>query len=155
MHLDFEHPSSSALSPGTFAGKYLYSASFDSDYDRVVALAKKARKDQTRIHRLIDDDGTHYGFIALSIALSENKPCIVIDYLFVSQQYRGIRYRELENQTIANILIAYAYQLATEANKNYPVRFIALVPANDKLEAYYAALAFSKLDATDFMYLKL
>jgi uncharacterized membrane protein YfhO len=153
--LHFEHPSKSALSPGTFAKKYRYNTSFDSDNDRVVAVAKRAGNDLSRIHRLVDDQNTHYGFVALSIAVSDKKLCLVIDYLFVSQQYRGIRYPELDNKTIAGLLIGYAYQIATEADKNYPVRYMALVPANDKLETYYAALGFCKLDSTDFMYLKL
>jgi hypothetical protein len=153
--LSLEQPDWSALSPGTFTGKYFYDPSFDSDYDRVVAITKGARNDQARIHRLIDDQGSHYGFIALSIAVSENKPCLVINYLFVSQQYRSIRYPELKNKKIADILIGYAYQIATDASINFPVRYLALVPANDKLETYYSALEFFKLDSTNFMYLKL
>lgn len=155
MILQFEHPSKAALSPGTFAKKYRYNASFDSDYDRVVEIAKEAKNNQTRIHRLIDDQGAHYGFIALSIDVSDEKPCLVIDYLFVSQQYRGISYQELGNKTIAGLLIGYACEIATEADKNYPIRFIALVPANEKLTNYYNNLEFLKLDSTDFMYLKL
>lgn len=155
MVLSLEQPSWSALSPGAFTGKYFYDSSFDGDYNRVIASAKSARNDQTRIHRLIDDQGSQYGFIAISIAVSENKPCLVINYLFVSQQYRSIRYPELENKKIADILIGYAYQIATEANINFPVRYLALVPANDKLETYYSTLEFCKLDSTNFMYLKL
>ncbi len=116
MVLSLEQPAWSALSPGAFTGKYFYDSSFDGDYNRVVASAKSARNDQTSIHRLIDDQGSQYGFIAISIAVSENKPCLVINYLFVSQQYRSIRYPELKNKKIADILIGYAYQIATEAN---------------------------------------
>jgi len=155
LALHFDHPSKSALSPGSFARKYLYNASFDRDYDRVVAIAKKAGNDQTRIHRVIDDENAHYGFMALSIIVSDKKPCLVIDYLFVSLQYRGVRYPELDNRTIAGLLITKTFRIATEANKNYPIRYIALVPANARLQAYYSALEFRKLDSTDFMYLKL
>jgi hypothetical protein len=153
--LSLEQPGWSELSPGIFSGKYFYDSSFDSDYDRVVACAKSARKDQIRIHCLMDDQGNQYGFIAISIAISENKPCLVINYLFVSQQYRSICYPELKNKKIADILIGYAYQIATEARINFPVRYLALVAANEKLETYYSALEFCKLDATNFMYLKL
>jgi hypothetical protein len=101
--LQFEHPSKVALSPGAFAKKYLYNAAFDSDYDRVVDAAKNAGKNQLRVHRLIDDQGAHYGFIALSIDVSDEKPCLVIDYLFVSQQYQTPRktsgLRPLENMS--------------------------------------------------------
>lgn len=155
LEFAFEQPSKNQLSPGSFSGRYFYSPSFDSDYERVVHIAKRAQREQTRIHRLIDDRGSHYGFIALAIAVSDNKPCIVIDYLFVSQQYRGIRYSEFENRKIADILIGYAWEIATEANRNFPVRYLALVPANDKLEAYYTNLEFCKLDSTNFMYLRL
>jgi hypothetical protein len=153
--LHFVHPSKAALSPGTFAKKFFYSPSFDSDYIRVVAVAKKAGKDQTRMHCLLDEHSRHYGFIALSITISVKKPCLVIDYLFVSQQYRGICYPELGDQSVADLLIASAYTIASEANKNFPIRYIALVPANDRLEAYYTDLDFCKLDSTDFMYLRL
>ena len=118
-------------------------------------MAKRAGKNKTRIHRLTDDQGVQYGFIALSVAVSNDKPCLVIDYLFVSQPYRGINYPVLENKTIAGILIGFADQVATEADQNFPLRYIALVPANEKLEAYYANLGFRKLDSTNFMYLKL
>ena len=155
MIRDFEQPSGTHLSPGAFSGKYFYSPSFDSDYERVVHIARRAKKDQTRIHRLTDDKGSHYGFIALAISVSDHKPCVVIDYLFVSKQYRGIRYPEFENRKIAEILIGYAWEIATDANRNYPVRYLALEPANDKLGAYYTALAFCKLDSTNFMYLRL
>lgn len=155
MVLSFEIPSWVALSPNAFARKYLYDSSFDSDYDRVVALVKNARNDQTRIHRLVDGQGKHYGFVALSIAVSENKPCLVINYLFVSQQYRGIRYPELEMQRLAEIMIGYASKIATDANIHFPIRYLALVPANVKLVTYYSALEFCKLDSTNFMYLKL
>jgi hypothetical protein len=153
--LSFEIPSWSALTPNAFAGKYLYDSSFDSDYDRVVAFVKNARNDQTRIHRLIDGQGNHYGFIALSIAVSENKPCVVINYLFVSRQYRGIRYPELEGQRVAEIMIGYASKIATDANIHFPIRYLALVPANLKLKTYYSALEFFKLDSTNFMCLRL
>lgn len=155
MVLYFDHPFKKALSPGKFARIYLYDPSFDSDYDRVVQLAKRAEKDQTRIHRLTDDEGRHYGFIALSITVSLNKPCLVIDYIFVSHQYRGAAYAELDGRNIAGFLLGYAYDVAKEANQNYPIRYLALIPANEKLQAYYAALKFCKLDSTDFMYLKL
>jgi hypothetical protein len=155
LFFSFDHPSKSSLTTGEFPSHYRYNPSFDSDYDRVVAMAKRSGKNQTRIHRLKDNQGTHYGFIALSVALSDNKPCLVIDYLFVSQKYRGVSYPELENRTIASILISFAGQVATEANKNFPLRYIALVPANDKLEKYYAELGYRKLDLTNFMYFKL
>jgi hypothetical protein len=35
------------------------------------------------------------------------------------------------------------------------MKSVALIPVNDKLEAYHSALDFIKLDSTDFMYLKL
>lgn len=155
MVLSFGHPSKASLTTGGFAAHYLYNPSFDYDYDRVVLVAKRAGKNKTRIHRLTDDQGVQYGFIALSVAVSNDKPCLVIDYLFVSQPYRGINYPVLENKTIAGILIGFADQVATEADQNFPLRYISLVPANEKLEAYYANLGFRKLDSTNFMYLKL
>jgi len=143
-----------ASSPGVFAKRYRYSETFDNDYNRVIEIAKQARSDRTRLHVLVDDVGTNYGFIALSIHVSERKPCIIVDYLFSSQQYRSINHPELEGLTVGKFLLGYAYQLAAEANRNYPIRFIALVPANEKLELYYASEGFQKLDSTDFMYLK-
>jgi GNAT superfamily N-acetyltransferase len=103
----------------------------------------------------MDDDGTHYGFVALSIGVLSEKPCLVIDYLFVSQIYRGEVYGELGDITIGKFLLSYAFSLAQEANVNYPIRYIALEPANAKLEIYYLSAGFSKLDATRFMFLKL
>lgn len=150
----FEPPqilAGSALFSASFSARFEYSDADERNY--VVQTAKLATKDRTRIHLLADGAGNSYGFVALSLAVSENKPSLVIDYLFTSHQYRGVSYADLGGK-ISDYLLGFTIQIASMLRQPVPLRFIALQPATPELEQFYHKRSFLKLDATHWMFLR-
>ncbi len=140
-----------ALLPAPFSARFKYTDADERNY--VVQTVKLAAKDRTRIHLLADDAVNSYGFVALTLAVSDNKPSLVIDYLFTSQQYRGVSFPELGGK-ISDYLIGFTIQVASMLRQPVPLRFIALQAATQELESFYHKRAFMKLDATHWMFLR-
>lgn len=138
----------------TFVAQYEYDAAYENDREYVVEMVKQARKNRLRIHKLIIEE-VQVGFIAFSVNRFENRPCLYIDYLFVSHPFRSETYPELEGMTLGEQLLGYACTVAEEINSNAPIRFLALEPANDRLRRYYLDRGFTKLDQTDCLFSKL
>ena len=136
--------------PGAFLRHFQYSDDLDRQY--VQQIVKQARNDRARIHIFADSTGQRYGFVALRVDAFGDKPSVVISYIFSSLQYRGVKFLDLENVTICGALIGWTVKTAIEIRSIFPVRFIALEPANDGLAAYYQRLGFRKIDSTDWMF---
>jgi hypothetical protein len=139
------------LSPAPFTARFDYLDSDERNY--VVQTAKFAGKDRTRIHLLTDDNGVSYGFAALSLAVFENRPSLLIDYLFTSHQYRGVFYPELGSK-ISDYFIGYSIEIASTIRPKVPLRYIVLQAATPKLEVFYQKRGFMKLDSTHWMFLR-
>jgi hypothetical protein len=139
------------LSPAPFAARFSYSDADERNY--VVQTVKLAANDRTRIHFLEDDDGDSYGFVALSLAVFENKPSLIIDYMFTSLQYRGLGFPEIGGK-ISDFFIGYSIQIASTLRQPVPLRFIALQAATPELEVFYGKRDFMKLDSTHWMFLR-
>lgn len=137
--------------PSTFLKHFQYSDDIDRQY--VSQVAKLATKDRARIHVFADTNGQRYGFVSLKVDSFGDKPSIVISYIFSSLQYRGIRFQELENGSICEALIGWTIKIAQEIKSVFPLRFIALEPANDRLASFYQRLGFKRLDSTNWMFL--
>lgn len=75
-------PSGSLLSPGSFSRRFTYASGWESD--RVVDVAKLAKKGQTKVNLISDKDGKDYGFIALSLTQLNKRMALVVDFIFVS-----------------------------------------------------------------------
>lgn len=103
---------------------------------------------------MADDGGNSYGFIALSLDVSDNRPSLVIDYLFTSLQHRGITFSDL-GAKISDYLIGYSVQLAELFRESVPLRYISLHPATLELDTFYRKRGFTKLDATQWLFLRL
>jgi hypothetical protein len=145
-------PTAHFLRPGTFLKKFTYT----DDYERqhVRQTANLARRNQTRIHLLVDADHTPHGFIALSVSHLLDQPCVVVDYLFVSKQHRGVAYLGLGGK-ISEHLIDFAIMTASEINDKVPIRYIALLPGHVGLVSFYGIWGFTSLDKTGWMFLKI
>ena len=142
--------------PGSLSKRFQYADDTERQY--VVKTAKLAARQKTRIHLLSDTSGNDYGFVALSISSfdrSYNRPSIVIDYIFTSQQYRGLMFPELDNTTVFEYLLEFALQSALSIQEIAPLRFIALQPANDRLAAYYQKKDFKPVNNSDWMFLSI
>lgn len=57
----------------------------------------------------------------------------MIDYLFTSKPYRGLRFQELGDTKISEYLVDFAIKTATEIDGKVPIRYVALAPAHDNL----------------------
>jgi hypothetical protein len=102
---------------------------------------------------LADDAAKSYGFVALSLAVSQNRPSLVIDYLFTSHQHRGVIFEDVGGK-ISDYLLGFTIQVALMFRQQVPLRFIALQPATPELEKFYRRRSFLKLDATHWMFLR-
>lgn len=134
-----------------FLRHFQYSDDLDRQY--VAQIVKQARNNRARLHVFADTTGKRYGFVALKIDSFGDKPSIVISYIFSSLQYRGITFPELENGSICKALIGWTVKTAQEVKAIFPLRFIALEPANDGLASFYRRLGFRQLDSTEWMFL--
>ena len=141
-----------AALPATFTSKFEYSVDID-EHGQVAQVAKRAARSQCHIY-ILTKDGQYYGFIGISLAVFAQLPALVVDYLFTSAQFRGTVFDELGGGKIADHLLAFAVQSAVTINDIAPVRFVALLPATEKLDAYYRRRGFSRLDSTDWVFMK-
>ena len=104
---------------------------------------------------LFDDEAeTFYGFLALSLDVVNNKPALVLEYLFASLPYRGQVLPELEGMTVGGFLLSNSIRIAGLINETTPVEYTVLEPANEVLERYYQGKGFRQLQGTDWMFTK-
>lgn len=116
-------------------------------------MAKRAGNNQCRIY-VLTNNGEYYGFVALSLAVFAQVPSVVVDYLFTSLQFRGVEFEDLESGKVADYLLAFALKSAVTVSEIVPVRFLALIPADETLDAFYRRRGFSKLDSTNWVFTK-
>ncbi len=145
-------PSRSLLTPQTFLKQF----EFGNDHERqyVRHIARLALDDKVRIHLLTNSENKPLAFIALSFEKIGGNPCLIINYLFCSKPYRKQTIKELQNRRLSLHLIARAIQLVQEISHNVPFHYLALQPADEKLELYYADIGFTRLHNKEWMFLK-
>lgn len=138
--------------PASFPKRFTCNPSTD-EREQIVKAVNRAKGNQCRIHVLMNDKES-YGFIALSLTTvgKDKLPTLVLEYLFVSQQYRGHNYGELQGLKIGDWLIAEALQFAQEITTTVPLRYVGLEPASDPLGAFYQRRGFLKIDRTSWLY---
>ena len=118
-------------------------------------MAKLAVNNKVRIHLLTNDENKPVAFMALSFDKIATSSCLVINYLFCSVPYRRLIVAELQMRRISHHLVARAIQLVQEILPYVPVHFLALQPAHEKLEQFYADLGFTRLHHKEWMFLKI
>ena len=80
--------------------------------------------------------------------------CLVVNYLFCSMQYRKLIVKELQDRRISHHLIARAVQIVQEISPCIPLRYLALQPAHENLERFYADFGFTRLHHKEWMFPK-
>ena len=104
------------------------------------------------------------GFIALSasdvLIEKTKKPVVLIDLLFVTNQYRAKNYEHLDNSKISKILLEYAIAKFYEVQEHIGVSYLILYPErgreNKNLVAFYKSMGFSyATHKHEWMYIKL
>jgi hypothetical protein len=142
----------SSARPGSFAKRFIFSPGTD-ERDQVVRVVNQAKNDQCRIYVATNGDDS-YGFIAVSISAvgDEEHPILVVNYLFVSLQYRGRTFAELGGVKVADYLLAKALELAISISIIAPIRYLGLEPANEQLSSFYRRRGFNKFDRTEWLF---
>lgn len=112
-------------------------------------------KKKTNITLLVNDNYI-FGLIALFASRIEDLPSVQVDYLFVSKQYRKLKFEELDNMKISEFLINYAISTSVHASSSIGIKYVLLLPAHDSLISIYANMDFKRLHSkTNWMIYKI
>ena len=95
------------------------------------------------------------GFIALSVSSIGDFPSLQIDYLFVSHAFRGRKLEVLNNLKTSEYLVDFTIEVAQEIQELAGLRYLVLLPDNDKLQRVYKEIGFLNLPKQDWLYIKL
>jgi len=101
------------------------------------------------------NEGKTLGFIALSVSSIDSFPSLQIDYLFVSSPYRGLVLEELEATKTSIYLIEFAIEIAKEIQEKVGLRYLVLLPDDERLYKVYQEIGFQQFPKKDWMFFKL
>jgi hypothetical protein len=122
--------------------------------DFIDDICKRVQKSSTALYLLKDANNT-LGFIALSVSSIGDFPSLQIDYLFVNDAFRGKSLEILDNLKTSIYLIEFAIELAKEIQELAGLRYLVLLPDNNKLQDVYKNMGFLNLPKQDWLYIKL
>lgn len=117
-------------------------------------ICKRVQKNGTVIYLLRDGNET-FGFIALSVSSIDTFPSLQVDYIFVSEPYRGVPLEKLDNSKTSTYLIEFAIEIAKEIQEQVGLRYLVLLPDNDRLQSVYKDIGFQVLPKNEWMFIKL
>ena len=117
-------------------------------------ICKRVQKPSTVLYHLKDEEVT-LGLIALSVSSIGEFPSLQIDYLFVNRTYRGKPLEILDDLKTSTYLIEFAIEIAKEIQEIAGLRYLVLLPDNDKLQDVYKSMGFSILSKENWLYIKL
>ena len=117
-------------------------------------ICKRVQKNGTVIYLLRDGNET-FGFIALSVSSIDTFPSLQVDYIFVSEPYRGVPLEKLDNSKTSTYLIEFAIEIAKEIQEQVGLRYLVLLPDNDRLQSVYKDMGFQVLPKKEWMFIKL
>lgn len=117
-------------------------------------ICKRVLKSSTVLYVLRNNEKT-LGFIALSVNSIDALPSLQVDYLFVSNPYRGVVLEELDNTKTSIYLIEFAIEIAKEIQDKVGLRSLVLLPDSQRLEEIYKKIGFQKFPKKDWMFFKL
>jgi len=126
-----------------------------------------AQNDSTKLYSLRDTSSKLKGILGL-VALSASeviidktkKPVVLIDLLFVNNNYRSKTYEHLDNSKISQLLLEYAGSKFYEVREHIGVSYLVLYPDggkdNTELVNFYKSMGFSyATNKHEWMYIKL
>jgi GNAT superfamily N-acetyltransferase len=117
-------------------------------------ICKRVQKSNTVLYLLKHNDDT-LGFVALSVSSIGDFPSLQIDYLFVNDSFRGKMLEALDDLKTSTYLVEFAIEVAKEIQEIAGLRYLVLLPDNDKLQDVYKNIGFSHLPKQDWLYIKL
>ena len=117
-------------------------------------ICKRVQKNGTVIYLLRDGSET-FGFIALSVSSIDTFPSLQVDYIFVSEPYRGVPLKTLDDSRTSTYLIEFAIEMAKDIQERVGLRYLVLLPDNDRLQSVYKDMGFQVLPKKEWMFIKL
>lgn len=117
-------------------------------------ICKQIQKSNTVLYVLKNADEI-LGLISLSASSIDNFPSLQVDYLFVNNTYRGQSLEVLDDSKASNYLVEFAIETAKEIQKTIGLKYVVLLPDNDRLRDIYKAMGFKKLNKQNWMFFKL
>lgn len=148
-------------SPYQFYVKFLSDIELSSNLEQaqretvfIKDICNRVLKAGTVIYAL-KNEGETLGFIALSVSSIDSFPSLQIDYLFVSSPYRGLILKDLEDTKTSIYLIEFAIEIAKEIQEKVGLRYLVLLPDDERLHKVYQDIGFQQFPKKDWMFFKL
>ena len=122
----------------SIADKLPFLALSTNDRERgfIKNTANSSSKKDTVVY-VLENDGERVGFIALSASRVDSIPAVLVDYIFIADKWRRKIISELADAKASEFLLSLAIDKAKTIQKSIGIRWLALLPDNDKLESYY------------------
>ena len=117
-------------------------------------ICNRVQKSGTVLY-VLKDKKTTLGLISMSASSIDDFPSLQVDYLFVNNTYRGKKLDILDNTKTSNYLIEFAIEIAKELQEIVGLRYLVLLPDNDKLKSIYKDIGFKQLNKQSWMFIKL
>ncbi len=121
-----------------------YNPSDDNQRQYLTSILKSAAKGRNTIYQVLNDANDNIGIFSLSLDKLNDKPCLVIEYLFVKPEFRSVDYNDSGVKASA-ILIGKILAIAKTIHDQIELNYVALQLAHDKLIPTYEALGFEAL----------
>ena len=117
-------------------------------------ICKRVQKSNTVLYLLKHNHDT-LGLVALSVSSIGDFPSLQIDYLFVNHKFRGKKLEVLDNLKTSSYLVEFSIEVAHEIQELAGLRYLVLLPDNNKLQQVYKDMGFLNLPKQDWLYIKL
>jgi len=126
-----------------------------------------AQNNSTKLYSMRDTNSVLsgiLGYIALSASEvmieKSKKPVVLIDLLFVNNNYRSNTYEHFDNSKVSQLLLEYSVSKFYEVREHIVVSYLILYPDGGKenkvLVDFYKSMGFSyATDKHEWMYIKL
>ena len=157
--LEISNYNSTSLTYGLYA-KILSKIKLSNDLNNaqreslfIKDICKRIEKSKTVLY-ILELNTEIIGFVSLSVTSIQDQPSMQIDYIFVSESYRGKQLKELDNLKPFKYLIEVAINISKEIKSTVGLRWIVLSPDNDDVKEKYKKVDFQSLNK-DWMYLKM
>ena len=115
---------------------YFEKTSNDHERQFIKQLSTSCEKGSIVVYAL-ELDSKLAGLVGLSASRVDSIPTVQIDYIFVSPEFRNKKFKELADTKISTYMIDLAIVLSKKLSSEVGIRWLALVPDNDKLENFY------------------
>ncbi len=123
--------------------------------DLLKNISQRAIEEKSKLHILYDERDQNNkipcGIIALNFETIGSFFALSIDYLFISKQYRGIHFKEI-NSKISFHLLNFAVQEAMDMNNTSKLDAIILTPVNECVRDVYLDFGFIEF-VDDWLYI--